>query len=352
MELVPGGYSLGMVICLKMIDMKKLILLFGLSVALFGCSKGSDEDPTIEINPSVEEENTIAKKCKEYGIYPTGMNAITEINFIRDSISYKLAGGAKGNKSWLAKFKPDGSEIFSYSLDPSIGQKETANNTTTSLWGLWSNDSKLFCDNGKLFVITWFRNKEDASITSENYNSVLSVLDFNTGKELSKLPYQVSVDNYQITPSNGFYYVLSKSSQKIAFEHLFSLNKDGSLAWGREVLENEKTNGISSYTDFQALDSELMLYFYLKPVDDHLEETVRVINLKTSEVNMEINQSDIPFTGELESQSGISYKFTKASKDGEEIKICFGEYENDKLKNEYCYVVLYPSGEVKSKSKI
>ena len=93
---------------------------------------------------------------------------------------------------------------------------------------------------------------------------------------------------------------------------------------------------------------------------------MKIIDLEAYKQKLEILCSDIPFKGDLEGKGKVSYKFHKAEKQNDNIILYFGEYlEKDviddvilgyyhpeyELKNEYYYVVAYPSGEVLGKYK-
>lgn len=326
---------------------------------VMGCSK--EDDPQSQPNISIDNED-IETKCKSFGIFPKDIANITSIDLMADSVSYKLAGGRKGNKSWFAKFSPNGTELYSYSLAPNIAQKEYAYINPGSLWDLWVNEeNKVYKDSDKLFLITWFENKNKTSL--DDYNSVLSVLDFETGKELSILPFEYSIDRYKIIRSNDTYYILSGRS---SYKHLYCLNSNGGLEWYRETTKNEKESGLLSYKDYQALDNRLMLFFSSKVINGFSEKIVKIIDLEAYMQKLEILCSDIPFVGDLSTEKNVLYEFHKAEKQNDNIILYFGEYlgkdiiddaitDNHhteyELKNEYYYIIAYPSGDVLGKYK-
>lgn len=109
-----------------------------------------------------------------------------------------------------------------------------------------------------------------------------------------------------------------------------------------------------------------MLFFSYKYIDGRYNDIVKVIDLEAYEQKLEILCSDIPFVGDLSTEKGIKYKFHKAEKQNDNIILYFGEYlKKDviddaitgeyhtefELKNEYYYIIAYPSGDVLGKYK-
>lgn len=314
-----------------------------------GCSKENDPQPTGKLE-FYRYGYDVESICKSFGIFPKDMDSITAIFLRADSVSCKLAGGMKGNKSWFAKFSPNGTELYSYSLDSNIAQKECAYTSVFNSCGI-----------DKLFLGTTFTNGEpsvfDPVIDSK---SVLSVLDFETGKELTRLPFENDTYGYVINKSNDIYYILSKVDF-YKYKHLYCFNSNGGLEWHRETTKEEKERGLVPYHDYQALDNKLMLFDDGPNNSNYLN--FNIINLETYELKLKLH---ITFAGDLVGEEKVSYKFHKAEKQNDNIILYFGEYlEKDviddvilgyyhpeyELKNEYYYVVAYPSGEVLGKYK-
>lgn len=332
--------------------MKNVIFYLCLTILIMGCSKEFEE-----ILPSTivsEQPFSVDSICKSFGIFPKDMASITAIYLTGDSVSYKLAGGMKGNKSWFAKFSPDGTELYSYSLDPNIAQKKYAYINLGSIQSCWVKNKVVYKNDNKLFLVTWFTNEDPENFpTVSERNSVLSVLDFETGKEFARLPFENST-RYEINRSNDTYCVLS-------YKYLYCLNSNGGLEWYREPSKKEKENGFNSYHDYQMLDNKLMLF------NDNPEywgyPHFKIIDLETYELKLELS---ITVAGDLAGEKGVRYRFHRAEKQNDNIILYFGEYLGKEiiddvvfgeyhyeyeLKNEYYYVVAYPSGEVLGKYK-
>ena len=324
-----------------------------------GCSKENDPQPAAEFYRYGYDVESI---CKSFGIFPKDMDSITAIFLTADSVSYKLAGGMKGNKSWFAKFSPNGTELYSYSLDPNIAQKEYAHIKWPMVTYSNSNDvsaTHVCRIDNKLFLGTIFTNENPENSYWTDPKSALSVLDFETGKELTRLPFENDAYIYEINRSNDIYYILSKSSYY--YKYLYCLNSNGGLEWHRETTKEEKERGLVPYHDYQALDNKLMLFDDGPNSSNYLN--FNIINLETYELKLKLH---ITFAGDLVGEEKVSYKFHKAEKQNDNIILYFGEYLGKdviddvifgkyhteyELKNEYYYVVAYPSGEVLGKYK-
>ena len=107
------------------------------------------------------------------------------------------------------------------------------------------------------------------------------------------------------------------------------------------------------------LDNKLMLF------NDNPEywgyPHFKIIDLETYELKLELS---ITVAGDLAGEKGVRYRFHRAEKQNDNIILYFGEYLGKEiiddvvfgeyhyeyeLKNEYYYVVAYPSGEVLGK---
>ena len=138
------------------------------------------------------------------------------------------------------------------------------------------------------------------------------------------------------------------------------------MEWYRETTKSEKESGLLSYKDYQALDNRLMLFFSSKVINGFSEKIVKIIDLEAYTQKLEILCSDIPFVGDLSTERNVLYEFHKAEKQNDNIILYYGEYLGKdviddaitgnhhteyELKNEYYYIIAYPSGDVLGKYK-
>lgn len=322
--------------------MKHILIIFVAVLILAGCSDANEyPEQTDEL-----AETSIEKQCKDWGIAPKNVGQITELTMYADSISYKIVGGKMGHDSWFAKFTPTGEEIFSYVVKAADGKKKNAHINQNSIVQLSDN---------KLFLLTFFIDEDDPYTILDNYNSILSVIDFTSGEELSRLPVEQQVHRYDILLTNNIYYVLSGRG---IYQQISCVSSNGTLAWSRETTESEKDNGLRAYNIYQALDDELMLFFPpVRVVDNEYDARIRIIDLSSYTLELEIPCGNIPHPGIPRSP----YRFHRAEKLSDVVNVYFGEYSEIKviddeltneyhieyiLENEFYYSIEYPTGKI------
>lgn len=324
--------------------MKKTILLL-LILNLISCSKNND------INTSkddiIGELNFSAEILENFGVKPTNVEEISYVGLLRDSITYKLAGGRRTNKAWISKFKPDGTEIYNLVIPSSIDGIEFSN---------INNSSILVIDNNLLFIRSYF-----SKFPNGDTHSLVSIYDFTTGKELGRCPVS-STQELTLKHQNDFYYILF-GKYPVTSKNLYlnCINQNGKYLWGRETTELEQTKGFDLYPDFKVLDDSLILFL---SNNDH---KIKIIDLKIYSPKLEIPFDYVPFIGDKFSEMGISYKFYNAAKIDNIINIYFDENKETEiiddqitgahhtvynLQNRYYYSIKYLTGEIIGKFKL
>lgn len=238
-----------------------LLLLF------IACSKNDG------INPMVKEE------LIKYNVNPSNPEQINQVFSFGDSIDYKYVTGIKNNNAWISKFTPNGDEIFSFELQNDKKNYQLSAYTYQSL----------YLDKDLLFLYAYCF---DDSVVPDYVNNTwihLTVIDFETGKEIYRFEPLKSTGDYSIHKSQKYYLVLSYISRRyIDPEEVFitMIDSDGCFLWSRKKNENE----IIPYNQQYFLDKERIVYI--------ASDSYKIINLKDYTLIQDFTKDKLPLIGD------------------------------------------------------
>jgi hypothetical protein len=253
--------------------MKKIIMILVSFTILLGCE--TEPEPPELLLPTIQDQ--LQDRFDELGIKPSDIESISYFGGIVDSTSYKFALGRKNDHAWLAKFDPNGNELFSYQCKDLYDNFEYSHCNSNSFMAI--NDNFIA-------LLIWFSNNTDPS-SFEYYDagSALYVIDFNSGKELHKFSFSKN-DKYDIIKTPYSYFLQSTRTPALPggdgrISNYQSISLDGKKFWERKLIDNEK-QGITNYNNCVFWDDENIFYF---------DGTYKSMNIKDYKLNYEV---DIP----------------------------------------------------------
>ncbi|WP_165045222.1 hypothetical protein [Dysgonomonas sp. ZJ709] len=311
--------------------MKKL--LFALfCVALISCSKDNNDD--LGTNPDPETPilgtgDPVERFFSEKGLKPSNQEQISFIQFYADNVDYKLAGGRKNGKAWLAKFKPNGEEIFSFELDAKTEDKS---------YGHYYANSLLFADKKYIFIVgrlsNWKDLYNDTDEANKSFTSVISVINSSTGKESNRFMPK-KAERFQVEQISN-YYLIQEGDEYTHYSQFHILDNDGKTLWSREVTDqSEKERGINLYDEHCFIDAERII-FVGYTASAGLKYVYRIINLKELKLITElpVEGGDYKLTGDNAEKPNIIYKRKNIKMYDKNIRITFEENLVENVTNE------------------
>ncbi|MDE5422758.1 hypothetical protein L3073_11115 [Ancylomarina sp. DW003] len=237
--------------------MNRLLMIAMLISILFtACDKGDD---TKEDVVDVRTEEIFAK----YGIKPSDPKSINNIEDVISEDGYKLAFGKKLEKAWVAKFKSNGDEIFSYVLE---------NEATEVLkYSHCNASSKLLIDDDKLFLSCYLTDSDQPSAPTNGFSAVLVVIDLNQGVEISRVKSIKEKNAFKnLRKEEGFYFTESADWYDGGpTSNFYVFNLDGTVLWQRNTVAGfEYDGGIKAYYQNFFLDAFTIVYCNFMSFDE------------------------------------------------------------------------------------
>ena len=314
--------------------MKKIIFCFFSVLVLFaGCLGDNPNEP--ETTMMTDEEVIIEDYLNDLGLKPSDSEKIELIRHYSDSTTYKILAGMKNKNAWFSKFDPNGNEIYSYELK----FNNTINGQT--IYPQYINGSFLLIENDVLIVQSYMPEKKEG-ITLPYY-SILSVIDFNTGKELHQFPLGKQSHSYVVNKEKYSYLIEEtihnySSNRSVSKFYCFDFNL--TPLWSRETEEAEK-EGLEFYkrmaidqTDI-FIDENTLVSQFQQDRNGSTEIMYKIIDFKNYSLIFEKYVGDIPLFGDRVTEEGISYKYMATEIKNDFVWIIFGEYKRRKVVDSY-----------------
>lgn len=295
-----------------------LITIVALNVFLFGCDS-SDKDVISESEIKQQEI------FEEHGIKPSDADLINNVVNVVDNDGYKLAYGRKNNKAWFAKFKNNGEQIYSYEMESEKSKEYKYSHCNSK--------SNLLISNGKIFIGCNLTNENDPNAAVYSFNTVLVVLDFESGLEISKLESKEIGSVFRnIREEENFYFIectdWNEKGNVYSF-HVFYPN--GTLVWERDTEPGLETNlGIEGYKLHYFLNRNEIVYgdnLGIWNADYGYEVTgilkLKTLNLKDYEL---LKKNELAFISEHKDKEVVFF-IKSLSPSGDKIEIVINEVE-------------------------
>lgn len=288
-----------------------LFVLVILPLIFMACSSDDNDEPIDFLD--VENPNPIKEIIEKSGINPSGVEEINNIYSIIDSINYKIAFGRKNNNAWIAKFNPSGDELFSTEIKATQSKRK---------FGHCNVNSIILKQEDCLFLMGWFTDYEDVMQFEKGYTTFLSVVDFNTGKEIRRLKTLEGNAEFRIEtfPENRF---LVRTSNNTNISTITMLKNDSFEAlWERNFTDYEKTgsygdnNILSFYRDYSFISEDKIIYIlgqygersgFSTPIYVYADsdDYCKVIDLKEPSLIYGFNSKNAPLFDESDKYKSI-----------------------------------------------
>ncbi|MEN6413735.1 MAG: hypothetical protein ABFC84_13400 [Veillonellales bacterium] len=286
-----------------------------LIVFLFiSCAKSDDEDQISTINPEVESF------LGTRGLDASSPEDIQYISDYKDSLNCTFVWGMKDSAAWVAKYDGSGTELFSFVLAEWAGGKKYSHTNKFSLMKI---------DGNLIFVRSYATDNPSPKALTWNYNTFMSVLDFTSGAEISRMAMSEEQNDYRLYKHEyGFIAEEWGQNGNIAFN---MIGITGSLIWSRPVSQYEKGNGINTYSGLAMISAEKMIYNSEIQEDNLVYHTYKALNFHTNTTLFEIRKNTFPFNVVSSQSSNTSYDLYSASESDARIVLKYNRRQRTKV---------------------
>lgn len=309
--------------------MKYFFILACGFASLFSCSSDDPAEPVDTTKEPGYQKGTLEYLYfVEKGLKPSQQDSVKGIGEYVAADDYQLLAGQRNRNAWLSKFDKSGNEIYSYELQPAGGWKY-------SFYPPSSQHPLLLINSKFIFLVGRYTDEFDISYLNlpalNVYGECISILDFNTGKEITKLDILRGGNNLHyftnIIESNNRYLIHRKEVDDRTGNYNSFTVIDG--------------NGKELYTKPWREEEDLFLGKGFIFLDDtrvaprasktYHPSPYSIIDLKTWTLLKKYTEDNLPLTGDHWGEDYIRYRVDTTYLEGNHIKYV---YEENYIKDE------------------
>lgn len=286
------------------------------ALGIIACSDSEFEDAITTINPQVEAF------LKTKNLDASSPEDIQYISDFKDSLGYTLVWGMKDSAAWVSKFNASGNEEFCFILKNWAGGKKYSHTNKFSL---------VLIDNNLMFVKSFATDSPNPNDVVMLWNTFLSIIDINTGTEISRMPIYISENEYRLHKHQYGYMAEDWGKINNGDAAINMIDVSGNLIWSRLFSQKEKPNGLKTYLGYAMINTEKMIYNSTVQEGIYVYQTYIVINLRTEQLQFEIKKNTFPFNVSTDSWGDVFYELYSASESGGKITLSYNKKQRIKI---------------------